>query len=73
VIAEAVRQDQDARVERLDGHLAGQPLIERDRVFDRDAPRPRDVIKLRASDEYAREYSEVWNVLGEEFTAERAS
>jgi NitT/TauT family transport system ATP-binding protein len=32
-------------------------------------PRPRDVIKLRASEEYAREYGAVWNVLGEEFTA----
>ena len=31
-------------------------------------PRPRDVIKLRASEEYAREYGEIWNVLGEEFT-----
>jgi NitT/TauT family transport system ATP-binding protein len=29
--------------------------------------RPRDVIKLRASAEYAREYGEIWNVLGEEF------
>jgi NitT/TauT family transport system ATP-binding protein len=31
-------------------------------------PRPRDVIKLRAGDEYAREYGEIWNVLGEEFS-----
>jgi sulfonate transport system ATP-binding protein len=35
-------------------------------------PRPRDVIKLRATEEYAHEYGEIWNVLGEEFsTAER--
>jgi hypothetical protein len=25
------------------------------------------VIKLRETDEYAREYSEIWHVLGEEF------
>ncbi|MBI4635319.1 MAG: ABC transporter ATP-binding protein, partial [Candidatus Rokubacteria bacterium] len=31
-------------------------------------PRPRDVIKLRESDEYAHEYSRIWHVLGEEFT-----
>jgi NitT/TauT family transport system ATP-binding protein len=31
--------------------------------------RPRDVIKLRESDEYAREYGRVWHVLGEEFSA----
>jgi NitT/TauT family transport system ATP-binding protein len=31
--------------------------------------RPRDVIKLRESDEYAREYGRVWHVLGEEFAA----
>jgi len=30
-------------------------------------PRPRDVIKLRESDEYAQEYSQIWRVLGEEF------
>ena len=29
--------------------------------------RPRDVIALRESDEYAREYGRVWHVLGEEF------
>ncbi|MBI4587846.1 MAG: ABC transporter ATP-binding protein [Candidatus Rokubacteria bacterium] len=33
-------------------------------------PRPRDVIKLRESDEYAREYSQIWHVLGEEFIPE---
>jgi NitT/TauT family transport system ATP-binding protein len=31
-------------------------------------PRPRDVIKLRATDEYAHEYGEIWNVLGQEFS-----
>jgi NitT/TauT family transport system ATP-binding protein len=30
-------------------------------------PRPRDVIKLRETDDYAREYSQIWHVLGEEF------
>ncbi|KRT75360.1 MAG: ABC transporter ATP-binding protein, NitT/TauT family transport system ATP-binding protein [Candidatus Rokubacteria bacterium CSP1-6] len=30
-------------------------------------PRPRDVIKLRETDEYAQEYSQIWRVLGEEF------
>jgi NitT/TauT family transport system ATP-binding protein len=30
-------------------------------------PRPRDVIKLRESDQYAEEYSTIWHVLGEEF------
>jgi NitT/TauT family transport system ATP-binding protein len=36
-------------------------------VHDVKLPRPRDVIKLRETDEYAREYSRVWHVLGEEF------
>ena len=31
-------------------------------------PRPRDVIKLRATEEYAHEYGEIWNVLGGEFS-----
>ena len=35
-------------------------------------PRPRDVIKLRETVEYAREYCRVWLVLGEEF-AERGA
>ena len=39
-------------------------------IHDVKIPRPRDVIKLRASDEYAREYSTIWNVLGEEFSSE---
>ena len=30
-------------------------------------PRPRDVIKLRETDEYAQQYSQIWRVLGEEF------
>ena len=35
-------------------------------------PRPRDVIALRESDEYAREYGRLWHVLGEEFAASEA-
>jgi NitT/TauT family transport system ATP-binding protein len=30
-------------------------------------PRPRDVIRIRESEEYAREFSALWHVLGEEF------
>jgi NitT/TauT family transport system ATP-binding protein len=30
-------------------------------------PRPRDVIRLRETEEYAREFSALWHVLGEEF------
>jgi NitT/TauT family transport system ATP-binding protein len=33
-------------------------------------PRPRDVIKVRETAEYAREYGDVWHVLGEEFQSE---
>ena len=40
-------------------------------VHDVALPRPRDVIKVRETDEYAREYGRIWHVLGEEF-AERA-
>jgi NitT/TauT family transport system ATP-binding protein len=36
-------------------------------IYDVKLPRPRDVIKLRESPEYAREYGEIWHVLGEEF------
>jgi NitT/TauT family transport system ATP-binding protein len=36
-------------------------------IHDVELSRPRDVIKLRESDEYAHEYSRVWHVLGEEF------
>jgi NitT/TauT family transport system ATP-binding protein len=35
-------------------------------------PRPRDVIKLRESPDYAEEYGRVWHVLGEEFAGTRA-
>jgi NitT/TauT family transport system ATP-binding protein len=38
-------------------------------IYDVNLPRPRDVIRLRESDEYAREYSEIWHTLGEEFRA----
>ena len=30
-------------------------------------PRPRDVIRIRETDAYAREFSTLWHVLGEEF------
>jgi len=30
-------------------------------------PRPRDVIRIRETDEYAREFGALWHVLGEEF------
>jgi sulfonate transport system ATP-binding protein len=30
-------------------------------------PRPRDVIRIRETDDYAREFSALWHVLGEEF------
>jgi sulfonate transport system ATP-binding protein len=35
-------------------------------VHDVRIPRPRDVIKLRETDGYAREYGMIWHVLGEE-------
>ena len=41
-------------------------------VHEVKLPRPRDVIQLRETDEYAREYRRVWHVLGEEF-AERGA
>ena len=37
VVAESLRQDQRARPERLDRHLAGEPLVELDRILDVDA------------------------------------
>ena len=37
------------------------------RVYDVDLPRPRDVIRLRETAEYLREYGEIWHTLGEEF------
>jgi NitT/TauT family transport system ATP-binding protein len=36
-------------------------------LYDVKLPRPRDVIRIRESDEYLREYGEVWHALGEEF------
>jgi NitT/TauT family transport system ATP-binding protein len=41
-------------------------------VYDVKLPRPRDVIKIRESDEYLREYGQIWHALGEEFQ-EKAS
>jgi len=38
-------------------------------IHDVSLPRPRDVIRLRETDEYSREYSEIWHTLGEEFRA----
>jgi NitT/TauT family transport system ATP-binding protein len=40
-------------------------------VYEVKLTRPRDVIAIRESEEYLREYGEIWHVLGEEF-AERA-
>jgi NitT/TauT family transport system ATP-binding protein len=37
------------------------------RVYDVKLPRPRDVIRLRETDEYSREYGEIWHELGQEF------
>jgi NitT/TauT family transport system ATP-binding protein len=37
------------------------------RVYDVKLPRPRDVIRLRESAEYLREYGEIWHELGQEF------
>ncbi len=36
-------------------------------VHEVKLPRPRDVIRLRETEEYAREFSTLWHVLGEEF------
>jgi len=41
-------------------------------IYDVKLPRPRDVIHLRETDEYSREYSEIWHALGEEFRAPTA-
>ena len=41
VIAESPRVDQRARCQGFDRHLPDQPLVELERVFDDDAPRPR--------------------------------
>jgi NitT/TauT family transport system ATP-binding protein len=42
------------------------------RVYDVKLPRPRDVIALRESAEYLREYGEIWHALGEEFQERRS-
>jgi NitT/TauT family transport system ATP-binding protein len=39
-------------------------------LYDVRIPRPRDVIRLRETDEYLREYQEIWHALGEEFRAQ---
>jgi NitT/TauT family transport system ATP-binding protein len=36
-------------------------------VYEVKLPRPRDVIRLRETSEYLREYGEIWHALGEEF------
>jgi len=36
-------------------------------IYDVKLPRPRDVIKIRESEEYLREYGQIWHALGEEF------
>jgi len=41
-------------------------------VHDVGIPRPRDVIKLRETEEYAHEYSVIWRVLGEELAESHA-
>jgi len=41
-------------------------------IYDVKLIRPRDVIRLRETDEYLRAYGEIWHVLGEELARERA-
>ncbi len=41
-------------------------------VYDVKLPRPRDVIAVRETAEYAREYGEIWHVLGDELRPESA-
>jgi NitT/TauT family transport system ATP-binding protein len=41
-------------------------------ICDVTLPRPRDVIQVRETPEYLREYGEIWHVLGEEFAAREA-
>jgi len=36
-------------------------------VYSVKLPRPRDVIRIRETEEYSREYGEIWHALGEEF------
>jgi len=40
-------------------------------VYDVTLPRPRDVIKVRESEEYLHEYGLIWHTLGEEFRSAR--
>ena len=42
-------------------------------VHEVKLPRPRDVIRVRETDEYAREFSTLWHVLGEEFARSDAA
>jgi NitT/TauT family transport system ATP-binding protein len=42
-------------------------------IHDVKLPRPRDVIALRETEEYAREYGELWHALGAEFRSEGAA
>ena len=39
------------------------------RLYDVELPRPRDVIAIRESEQYLREYGLIWHALGEEFLA----
>ena len=41
-------------------------------IYDVKLPRPRDVIRIRESEEYSRQYGEIWHALGEEFRAQTA-
>ena len=41
-------------------------------VHEVKLPRPRDVIRVRETDEYAREFRALWHVLGEEFAKAEA-
>ncbi len=36
-------------------------------IHDVKLPRPRDVIRMRETDEYAAQYGQIWHVLGEEY------
>ena len=38
-------------------------------LHDVKLPRPRDVIRIRETDDYSREYQQIWHTLGEEFRA----
>jgi NitT/TauT family transport system ATP-binding protein len=41
-------------------------------IYDVKLPRPRDVIRIRETNEYSRQYSEIWHTLGDEFRAPTA-